>query len=46
MNEMKEKQWLSVEDVAEILQVKRPCAKRKMREMADCVNMGSEKYRF
>ena len=46
MSEFKEKQWLSVDDVAELLQVKRPCAKRKMREMADCVNLGSEKYQI
>ena len=46
MTEKKEKQWLSVEDVAEMLQVKRPCAKRKMKEMADCVNLGSEKYQI
>ena len=37
---------LSVDDVAEMLQVKRPCAKRKMREMSDCVNLGSEKYQI
>ena len=30
----------------EMLQVKRPCAKRKMKEMADCVNLGSEKYQI
>lgn len=41
-----EKQWLSVDDVAELLQVKRPCAKRKMREMPDCVNLGSEGYQI
>ncbi len=46
MSELKGKQWLSVDDVAGILQVKRPCAKRKMREMADCVNLGSEKYQI
>lgn len=46
MSEMKEKQWLSVDDVAEILQVKRPCAKRKMKEMSECVNLGSENTRF
>ena len=46
MSENKEKQWLSVDDVAEMLQVKRPCAKRKMREMSECVNLGSEKYQI
>ena len=35
MSEMKEKQWLTVDDVAELLQIKRPCARRKMKEMAD-----------
>ncbi len=44
--EKKEKQWLSVDDVAEILQVKHRCAKRKMREMAECVNLGSDKYQI
>ena len=46
MTEKKERQWLSVDDVAELLQVKRPCAKRKMKEMGDCVNLGSEKYQI
>lgn len=46
MNKFEEKQWLSVDDVANLLQVKRPCAKRKMREMAECVNLGSEKYQI
>ena len=46
MSEAKEKQWLNVDDVAEILQVKRPCAKRKMKEMSECVNLGSEKYQI
>ena len=46
MNEQKHKQWLSVDDIAEILQVKRPCAKRKMLEMANCVNLGSDNYQI
>lgn len=46
MSEKKEKQWLRVDDVAEMLQVTRPFAKRKMREMAECVNIGTEKYQI
>ena len=46
MSETKEKQWLSVEDVATMLQVKRPCAKRWMKQMSDCVNLGSDKYQI
>ena len=46
MSEFKEKQWLTADDVAELLQVKRSCAKRKMREMSDCVNLGSENYQI
>ena len=40
------KLWLTVDDVATMLQVKRPCAKRKMKEMGDCVNLGPEKYQI
>lgn len=46
MSELKEKEWLSVDDIVEKLQVKRPCARRWMREMAECVNLGSDKYQI
>ena len=46
MSELKEKQWLSVDDVAELLQVKHRCAKQKMKEMSECVNLGSDKYQI
>ncbi len=46
MSEVKEKQWLSVDDVADRLQVKRPYARQKMKEMTDCVNLGSENYQI
>ena len=46
MNEKNEKQWLRVDDVAEMLQVNRAFAREKMREMADCANIGSEKYQI
>ena len=46
MSEIKEKQWLTVDNVAELLQVKRPYTRRKMLEMGDCVNLGSEKYQI
>ncbi len=46
MNENFEKKWLTVDDVAELLQVKHRCAKRKMREMSECVNLGSDKYQI
>lgn len=46
MSEIREKQWLSVDDIAELLQVKRPYARRKMLEMSDCVNLGSTKYQI
>ena len=46
MRELNDKQWLSVDDVMELLQVKRRCARRWMREMSDCVNLGSEKYQI
>ena len=46
MSEKKEKQWLTVDDVAEMLQVKRPCARRWMKDMPECVNLGSDKYQI
>ena len=46
MREINDKQWLSVDDVMELLQVKRRCARRWMREMSDCVNLGSDKYQI
>ena len=46
INQEQKKAWLTVEDVAETLQVTRAFARRKMREMGECVNLGSDKYQI
>ena len=46
MSENLENKWLSVDDIAEQLQLTRRCAREKMREMADVVNLGSDKYQI
>ena len=41
-----ENKWLSVDDIADQLQLTRRYAREKMREMSDVVNLGSDKYQI